>query len=75
MIRFRLVASYNSVGQYGGTQHLTVAGQSKTLCNRDSSDWMDLRGAEPRDLESPWTCQRCVKKWAASPVPWSDGRP
>jgi len=62
MIKFRLVASYSSVGQYGGTQHLKAEGSTHTLCNRDASNWMNIRAAEPADLESAWTCQRCIKK-------------
>lgn len=66
--KLRLVASHGSVGQYGGTQHLKPEGDSKTLCNLDASDWMNMREAELSDIDSAWTCKRCQKRWAALPV-------
>jgi hypothetical protein len=68
MLKFRLVASYNAAGLYGSTQHLKLVGESRTLCNRDASDWMDMKDAELSDIDSAWTCKRCQKKWADLPV-------
>lgn len=68
MLKFRLVASYKATGQYGSVQHLKIGGASTTLCNRDASDWMDIKEAELSDIDSAWTCKRCQKGWAALPV-------
>jgi hypothetical protein len=68
MIQFQLVASYKSIGQYGGVQHLKRTGEERTLCNRDASDYMTVKVAELADIDSAWTCKRCQKAWAALPV-------
>jgi hypothetical protein len=58
----RLVAGY-SIGQYGGMQHFAREGETRTLCGRDRSNWMDMREVDlSTDLESAWTCKRCAAK-------------
>lgn len=58
----RLVASYNAIGLHGGIQHFAKEKETRTLCGRDRSNWMDMRAAEPNDIESAWTCTRCIGK-------------
>ncbi len=53
-----LKAPRNSPG-YKDTFHLSTAGQGRTWCGRDCSEWMNMGEVEDHELASAYLCTRC----------------
>lgn len=55
-----VVASYNAIGQYGGTQHFAYEREDRTLCGRDRTNWMIVGEFSGSDVDNAWSCKRCL---------------
>jgi hypothetical protein len=48
-------------GNAYGANHLAAQGGERTFCGRNRYGWSVVREFEDGDLDSAYTCKRCVK--------------